>query len=238
MGRRAELFRLFRAEQHDPVPFYERLAADAVATLPGRLAGARVLDLGCGPGHYTRALRRAGAVVVPLDLDEAEFRAPGGPPGGEVVADARRLPVPDGCFDGVLCSNLLEHTPGANGVIDEMERVLRPGGWGWLSWTNWYSPWGGHAITPFHYLGPRLGPAAYRRLRGEPGKNAPGRALFPVHIGATLRHVRLRPGLRLVAAVPRYYPSQRWILQVPGLREVATWNCLLILERTGGRGRA
>ena len=130
MGPRAEMFRLFRAEAHDPVPFYERLAAAAVTTLPGPLEGARVLDLGCGPGHYTRALRRAGAVVLPVDLDEEEFRAPGGPPGGEVVADARRLPVPDASLDGVFCSNILEHTPDAHAVIDEMERVLRPGGWG------------------------------------------------------------------------------------------------------------
>jgi hypothetical protein len=43
--------------------------------------------------------------------------------------------------------------------------------------------------------------------------------------------VRRRPGLRLLDARPRYYPSQRWLLKVPGLREVATWNCLLVLKR-------
>jgi hypothetical protein len=33
-------------------------------------------------------------------------------------------------------------------------------------------------------------------------------------------------------ARPRYYPKQRWILRIPGFREVATWNCELLLERT------
>jgi hypothetical protein len=51
-------------------------------------------------------------------------------------------------------------------------------------------------------------------------------------VGRTLQQLRRRPGLRIVDAAPRYYPSQRWILRVPGLREVATWNCLVVLERT------
>jgi SAM-dependent methyltransferase len=230
--KRTELLRLFLAEQRDPEPFYRRLAADAVARLPFPLAGARVLDLGCGPGHYTRALRRAGAVVLPLDCDAREFSLAGGPPGGEVIADGRRLPVPTAALDGVLCSNMLEHTPDTSAVVDELERVVRPGGWVWLSWTNWYSPWGGHDISPWHYLGPRLGLAAYERARHRQPKNEPGVSLFPVHVGRTLRQLRRRPSLRIVDATPRYYPSQRWILRVPGLREVATWNCLVVLERT------
>jgi hypothetical protein len=118
-----------------------------------------------------------------------------------------------------------------------MERVLRPGGWAWVSWCNWYSPWGGHEIVPFHYLGPRLGLKAWRRLFGEPPRNVPFETLWPTHIGKVLAMVRGRPGLRLLDARPRYYPSQRWLLKVPGLREVATWNCLLVLERMEAASR-
>lgn len=232
MSKRSELLRLFLAEQRDPEPFYRRLAADAVDRLPFSVAGAHVLDLGCGPGHYTRVLRDAGAVVLPVDLDPAEFSLAGGPPGGEVVGDGTALPVATGALDGVLCSNMLEHTPDPNGVIAELERVVRPGGWIWLSWTNWYSPWGGHDISPWHYLGPRFGLAAYERLRHRQPKNEPGVSLFPVHVGKTLHELRSRPGVRIIEAVPRYYPSQRWILHVPALREIATWNCLVVLERT------
>jgi SAM-dependent methyltransferase len=226
------MLQLFLHERDDPLPFYERLAADTVRDLPFPLADAVVVDLGCGPGHYTRALRAAGATVLPVDRDSDEFVLPGGPPGSELVADGARLPVANGRVDGVFCSNMLEHTPTPDAVFDEVERVLRPGGWAWLSWTNWYSPWGGHEISPLHYLGPRWGLAAHRRLgRSEP-KNAPGRSLFPLHIGPTLAALRRRRGLRLVDTVPRYWPSQRWLLRVPGLREVATWNCVVMLERT------
>ncbi len=234
LGRssRIELFRLFLAEKHDPEPFYQRLAERTISELAFDVKDEVVLDLGCGPGHYSRAMRKAGATVVGVDLDEEDLRAPSAPRGGSVRADGTRLPFPDAGFDGVFCSNVLEHTPDAASVLAEIERVLRPGGWAWVSWTNWYSPWGGHEIVPLHYLGPRLGLAAWRRLKGEPRKNVPFQGLWPTHIGQTLAMVRARPGLRLLDTMPRYYPSQRWILRVPGLREVATWNCLLLLERT------
>jgi SAM-dependent methyltransferase len=231
---RRELFRLFLAEKRDPEPFYRRLAEGWAADFSFPLDQRRVLDLGCGPGHYTRAMRAAGAVVVPVDLNDHEVRGDGGgePPEGFVSADGTKLPFPSGSFDGVVCSNMLEHTPTPERIISEIERVLVPGGWGWVSWTNWYSPWGGHEIVPLHYLGPNLGLKAWRRLKGEPRKNVPFEALWPTYIGRTLDMVRRTEGIELVDAVPRYYPSQRWILKVPGLREVATWNCLLYLRRT------
>ena len=228
---RRELFRLFLAEKRDPAPFYEQLAARTLANFPFPLSGHRVLDLGCGPGHYTRALRAHGADVIPMDLDPDEFTLPGGPPGGEVIADGTRLPVQTASLDGIFCSNLLEHAQDTEGVFTEVARVLRPGGWAWISWTNWYSPWGGHEITPYQYLGPRWGPKAYERRHGRPRKNVPGEGLFPVHVGSTIKLAAGEPRLRLIDAVPRYYPSQRWLLKVPGLREVFTWNCLLLLER-------
>ncbi len=231
MTDRRTLFRLFLTEKTDPLPFYEQLAARTIDEFPFELDGRMIVDLGCGPGHYTRAMRAAGATVLPIDLDPEEFAQPGGPPGGETIADASRLPVPTSGLDGVFCSNMLEHTPDTEAVLTELERVLRPGGWAWVSWTNWYSPWGGHEITPFHYLGPRLGLSAHRRLRGQPRKNVPGEGLFPVHIGRTIAAVHRRPGLRLLDALPRYWPRQRWLMSVPGLREVAAWNCVLLMDK-------
>jgi SAM-dependent methyltransferase len=226
------LWRLFRNEREDPEPFYGLLAAELAADLDrrhGPLAGQELLDLGCGPGWYTRALRDRGARVVPVDNSADELGA--APVEGALLADARALPFADASADGVVCSNLLEHTPDAAAVLAEIERVLRPGGWAYVSWTNWYSPHGGHDMSPYHLLGPRLGPRLYERLHGPPGKNAYGDGLWPVHIGPTLRAVRARPGLRITAVEPRYWPRLRWIVRVPGLREVATWNCVIRLER-------
>ncbi|HEV7525050.1 MAG TPA: class I SAM-dependent methyltransferase [Acidimicrobiia bacterium] len=228
---RLRLFSLFLAEQKDPAPFHRQLASEAVDELPADLSDQLVVDLGCGPGHYTRALRERGANVLPVDLSPDEFSLPCGPPGGEIVASGMALPFKTGSVDGLLCSNMIEHTPDPLSVFDEIERIVRPGGWVWLSWTNWYSPWGGHDVSPFHYLGPEVGLRAYRRVTGREPKNVPMQSLFPLHIGSTLRELRSRHELAIVDVAPRYYPSQRWILSVPGLREVATWNCRVMAKR-------
>jgi SAM-dependent methyltransferase len=230
VSERFETFKLFLREQQDPEPFHTRLAEQVVATLPN-VAGAHVLDLGCGPGHYTRALRRHGATVQPVDLDATEFRLPGGPPGGELIANGMAMPFRSESLDGIVCSNMIEHTPDPLRVLDEMERVVRPGGWIWLSWTNWYSPWGGHDMSPYHYLGPRLGLKVYRYVKHRDPKNVPMKSLFPLHVGPMLQEVDARPRLRVESAVPRYYPSQRWILALPGVREVVTWNVAILMER-------
>lgn len=232
VATKTELFRLFLSEQLDPDEFYSKLADRTLSHFALPLAGKVVLDLGSGPGHYTAALERAGATVVALDLNVADIERVGTRGLRAVRGDATRLPFDDGAFDGVFSSNLLEHVPDQSAVFDEIERVLRPGGWAWVSWTNWYSPWGGHLITPFHYLGPRLGSRLHERLKGPPIRNRVFDGLWPAHIGPVLRDVRSRPALRLRGAMPRYYPSQRWILHVPGLREFVTWNCLLVIERT------
>lgn len=229
---KADLFSLFLRERHEPGPFYERLADLAVEKFPFPLDGRTVLDLGCGEGQFDRALRSKGATVLATDLDRDGVTRATEERGRAFVADGGRAPVRTASVDGVFCSNVLEHTPEPLAIIDEIERVLRPGGWAYVSWTNWLSPWGGHAIAPLHYLGPERGLRAWRRVFGEPkGTNLPGHNLWVTYIGEILEDVRARPGLRLVRAEPRYYPSQRWLLSVPGVREVLTWNCVLLLER-------
>jgi SAM-dependent methyltransferase len=213
------------------------VAQRTIASFPVPLEGARVLDLGSGPGLYAGLLADAGASVVAADSDPETVARADDRSFEAVVSDARHTPFPDASFDGVFCSNLLEHTPEPLAVIAEIERVLKPGGWAYVSWTNWLSPWGGHSIAPFHYLGAKLGTRVYRRLFGElRERGVPYEDVWPISIGAVLKSVRERPGLEIERAVPRYYPSQSWILRMPGLREVLTWNCLLLLRRTAPAG--
>lgn len=227
VARSLRLLRAFRIEQEDPDAFYELLSGDAVAEL-GRIVpldNALVLDVGGGAGYLTRALRRAGSATVLVDADLGELSWRGPPVSGSVVADALSLPVPSDAVDLVVSSNVLEHVPEPFAVVDEMARVLRPGGHLWLSFTNWYGPWGGHETSPWHYLG---GARARRRYAGRTGhdpKNVFGESLFPMHVGATLRHLARHPRLSVVDARPRYLPGVAgWVVRVPGLREVLTWN--------------
>jgi len=93
----------------------QRDLADAGATLTGRL-----LDLGCGNSPY-RALLPHITAYVPYDRDPAGSRA-------QVVGVAGTLPFASASFDSVLCTQVLEHVPEPGPVLDEIARVLRPGG--------------------------------------------------------------------------------------------------------------
>ena len=149
-----------------------------------------------------------------------------------MLADGYWLPVRDGCADICFSSNVLEHVSDPAGLIGEMVRVTRPGGLIYLSFTNWYSPWGGHEMSPWHYLGPRYAERRYIRQHQSKPKHKVGENLYQVHIGATLRLARSLRGAEVVAALPRYYPSWcGFVVRIPWLREVLTWNLLLVLRR-------
>jgi SAM-dependent methyltransferase len=188
----------------------------------------RWLDVGTGVGAMPEALRDAGATVVALDVrDQRDPRAKAEP---FVLGSGERLPFRPEAFDNVSSANVLEHVPDPWTLIDELVRVCRPGGTVYLSWTNWYSPFGGHDWSPFHYAGPRLGPRLYRALRGKEPMHVPGRTLFPVHVGTVIRGLSSRP-VRIVEVVPRYWPQLRSLARVPGLREVALWNCVILMRK-------
>jgi SAM-dependent methyltransferase len=234
--RSVRLFRLFLAEQADPEKFYASLAEDAVRQVAehGELDGRTVVDVGGGGGWFTAAFRARGARCYLFEPDLAELRLRTAAPAGAVVADGYWLPVRAGHADVVFSSNVLEHVPDPMGLIEEMIRVTRPGGLVYVSYTNWYSPWGGHEMSPWHYLGPRYARRRYTRRYQRKPKHEFGVNLFPLHVGPVLRALRARPDVTIVAARPRYYP--RWsglLVRVPGLREVATWNLMLIMRRTG-----
>jgi SAM-dependent methyltransferase len=235
LARSWSLFRLFLREQTDPGLFYRSLARDAVSQLAayGETAGKTVVDVGGGAGYFTAEFRARGADCFLFEPDPAELFGDGGPSEGAVLADGYWLPVRDGGADICFSSNVLEHVSDPIGLIGEMIRITRPGGLIYLSFCNWYSPWGGHEMSPWHFLGPRYARRRYRRRHGREPKHLVGATLYPVHIGPTLRLVRSLRDVEIVDARPRYYP--RWcrpVVRVPWLREVLTWNLLLILRRT------
>ncbi|MDQ2754721.1 MAG: class I SAM-dependent methyltransferase [Actinomycetota bacterium] len=256
LRRTLALFSAFRLEQSDPDTFYRFQAADTVAWidrhLPISLPGTRVLDIGGGAGYFSEAFAARGASSVlveptaghaaePTDASTAEARHrkaihPGRlAPGMTVAGDGYRLPFADGSADLTFSSNVLEHVADPRGVIDELARVTKPGGMVYLSFNAWYSPNGGHETAPWHYFGGERAARRYERRHGHPPGNRFGTSLFVCRVGTTLRRLRRHPEMAVVMALPRYHPSWlRWVVHVPVIRELATWNLLVILTKERG----
>ena len=95
---------------------------------PGPLVA---LDAGSGSGFYSAALARRGHTVYACDLSEARLAA-------SVAHDPQRIkpvrcniesiPLPDASVDFALCAFVLEHVADPYKVVEEMVRLLRPGG--------------------------------------------------------------------------------------------------------------
>ncbi|SDG63203.1 Methyltransferase domain-containing protein [Sinosporangium album] len=234
LARSVRLFRAFQSEQSDQDGYYTALATDTTAQLThyAPLLGRTVVDVGGGPGYFTRAFAREGARCVRLDADAGELAGSGTPEPGGVLGSALALPLRDESVDICFSSNVLEHVAEPWRMAGEMARVTRRGGIVFLAFTNWLSPWGGHETSPWHYLGGHAAARRYERRTGRPPKNLYGTSLHPVSVSAALRWSRSDPRVHLVDAVPRYLPTwTRPVLRVPGLREFVTWNLLLVLRR-------
>jgi SAM-dependent methyltransferase len=104
----------------------------------GLAPGCSVLDLGCGEGRHVHAFHLApGVETIGLDADDPSLakaaeglRMLGAGGGGTLLVrgDAYRLPFGDGAFDVVVCCEVLEHLPDVGAAVEEIDRVLRPGG--------------------------------------------------------------------------------------------------------------
>jgi SAM-dependent methyltransferase len=117
-------------------PLVARIAADVAAVAPH---GARVLEVGCGPGRLSiRLARQHGLDVTGLDLDPAMIararanadRAGNGAQGRPwfLVGDVAALAFPDGSFDLVVSTLSMHHWADPAAGLAEIGRVLRPAG--------------------------------------------------------------------------------------------------------------
>ena len=109
---------------------YEYCAQFARDNLNG---GSRVLDYGCGAGQIVDKLRRNG-----VDAFGCDVFYEGGDYSGEVSDNGLnttiqrmeddQIPFPSNHFDVVVNNQVMEHVPDLEGVLAEIQRVLKPGG--------------------------------------------------------------------------------------------------------------
>jgi ubiquinone/menaquinone biosynthesis C-methylase UbiE len=91
------------------------------------LKGRDVVDIGCGDGAFVRALARAGANAIGIEVtEEAVARARAKDPANRyLLGGAEALPLPDRSVDLAVLMLSLHHVPDPNAAFPELERVVR-----------------------------------------------------------------------------------------------------------------
>ncbi|MBT6680736.1 MAG: methyltransferase domain-containing protein [Chloroflexi bacterium] len=111
-----------------------RLAASARALVP-RVTG-HVLDVGAGAQPYRQYLPDGGSYVS-MDISDTT--------GADIVGTVLEIPEEDRAFDGVICTEVIEHVSDPKGAIRELKRVTKPGALVYLtapmSWGLHYEPY-------------------------------------------------------------------------------------------------
>ncbi|HLV96834.1 MAG TPA: class I SAM-dependent methyltransferase [Candidatus Acidoferrales bacterium] len=104
----------------------------------GVRSGANVLEIGCGSGHYTlHVAETTGCRIVAVDINEAgvrnanrlaEARSMGSRVRFQPCDVSKTLPFQDAGFDAAFANDVLCHVPERLALLQELTRVLRPGG--------------------------------------------------------------------------------------------------------------
>ncbi len=118
----------------------------AVLDLCGDVTGLRVADIGCGPGFYLEELRGRGADVVGVDGSGALLSLARARLGPDVVLFEHDLERPlemlaDESLDGAVMALVYHHIDDRDGLLREIWRALRPGGWLVLSTSHPVADW-------------------------------------------------------------------------------------------------
>ena len=131
----------------------------------------RLLDIGCSTGILTRHYAEFFGRVIGLDLDDGAIEwARKNRAADNVsyrVGDSMELPFLTGEFDLVTCTHIYEHVPDDQRMLDEILRVLRPGGLCYFAAENRIRLWDGHYNLPLVTMLPKPVADLYVRLSGR-----------------------------------------------------------------------
>lgn len=141
-------------------------------------SGLRLLDIGCSTGFMTSLYAERFRSTLGIDIDEpavqfarehaAVSATDGEPPRLDFrVADSMATGLPGDSFDVVTCTHIYEHVPDSQRLVDEIYRVLKPGGACLLAAGNRYMAVEAHYKLPLLAAVPKWVGHRYLRLAGK-----------------------------------------------------------------------
>jgi len=113
-----------------PIRLIEQQRLRIIRAMVGDHSGARILEVGCGGGHVLSCYpdgKLTGLDVSAVMLDKARRRLAGYDV-TLIKGELDKAGLEDGSFDVAICTEVLEHVVDPQGVLEQMRRVLCPGG--------------------------------------------------------------------------------------------------------------
>jgi len=158
-------------------PERARRQARMLATVLAQRTGVqRIVDVGCGDGSATHLVRNLDARNTVIGVDWSATALAQARARGLLViqgeVDTAGLPLPDGCADVVIMSELIEHLVDTDTAVDEVRRVLRPGGVLLLSTPN-LAAWFNRGLVGLG-IQPVFSEVSLRGVYGRPGHEVVG----------------------------------------------------------------
>lgn len=132
-------YRAFVLAEHALIePRYPAWLAEIREALASGASG-RLLDVGCGAGHFVKAAREAGFEAEGVELSSAAARLALELNGITVSTAPLEADRRDGAFDVVTLIGVLEHLADPTGLVRECRRLLKPGGLLFVYTPRWCS---------------------------------------------------------------------------------------------------
>lgn len=194
----------------------------------------RVLEAGCGK-RWTLDTAPALLEITGVDIDANAVRIrreQHGDVAHEIIGDLRTVELPTSSFDVVYSSYVLEHVPGAEGVLDRLTDALVPGGLLVVRVPDGASVYGFFVRHSPHWIH-----VLYKRyIERKPNAGKPGYAPYPtvyddVVSVAGLRRFAERRGLQ----IERAYGTDSYLNVFRALRPVAALSMRLVSRLSRGQ---
>jgi malonyl-CoA O-methyltransferase len=202
----------------------------ALETLPfrrllGDVRGLTIADIGCGTGRHALAMAAAGAMVIGVDFSIGMLAKAKAKPGAGTVHFVRHdmamgLPFVSRAFDGVTCCLVLEHIGDLAGMLGEMGRICRVGGFVCLSDAH-----------------PALGLLGLQAQFTDPATGRKTRPASVTHPLSAYVMAATQAGLR-IDHMSEYMADEALAMRSPRARSYVGWPLLFLMRlRNGGKTR-
>jgi SAM-dependent methyltransferase len=201
--------------------YRDRWVAEQAASLP---AGARLLDVGAGSCPYRPLFSHCEYRAQDFTGLQGEQLRHGGYGQIDYVCDAAAIPAGDHSFDAVLCTEMIEHVPDPLAVVQELARLLKPGGKLMLT-----APLGsGIHQEPHHYYG-GFTPYWYQRFLAQVGfkdiRVEPNAGSFKFYSQESIRFLSTTCPFGRLPWMPSLIWLPFWILLLPVLGGLVPLAC-------------